>query len=388
MARSSCSGGSAAVPPRLVRAEGDPSQIGEQIGTQTAELIAHSVETYTKRFQSDAGLTLSAVRSAGRQFGEAIHAWDERVAMTLEGMARAASQPSELLFALNARTELLYGTAYEEGGCTSVSALGSATADGHVLIGQNWDWRIEQQRASFVLATRDERDFTVIALAEAGMLMKSGLSSAGIGLCNNLLVSDRDGARAGAVPMHVLTRGAIEQPRMSLAHRAILPATRASSANIMLADAGGEAIDFELVPGDFGVLYPVDSLITHANHFETGLPVVDQKRSTFALTLLRSVRLRRLLEAKARRGALRIDDIAAAFRDDYSTPDALNRYPDPALPEIEQLATIYSVIMDLTERTFWIAGFPIDENPYFGWSVDTVFDEGAPRVGFAPVQGR
>lgn len=373
-----------AVAPRLVRAEGKPAEIGEQIGSQTGELIAHSIETYTHRFERDAGLSLGAIRDAGRRFGEAIRAWDERIASTLEGMARASDQSPELLFALNARTELLYGTAYEEGGCTSVAALGAATADDHVLIGQNWDWRVEQQRASFVLATRDEHDFTVIALAEAGMLMKSGLSSAGIGLCNNLLVSDRDGARPGAVPMHALTRGVIEQPRMSLAHRKILPATRASSANIMLADAGGEAIDFELVPDDFGVLYPVDGLITHANHFETPLPVVDQKRSTFALTLLRSVRLRRLLEGKARNGALRIDDIAAAFRDDYSAPDALNRYPDPALPEAEQLATIFSVIMDLTDRTFWIAGFPIDEHPYFGWSIDTVFSDAAPKTAFAP----
>lgn len=367
-------------PPRLVRAEGSATEIGNQVGKQTAELIAHSVETYTKRFERDAGLSLEAIRAAGRHYESAITEWDTEVAAMLRGMARGSGQPLDLLVALNARTELLYGTAHEEGGCTSVSVLGDATADGHVLIGQNWDWRIEQQRASFVLATRDQHGVSVIALVEAGMLMKSGMNSSGIGLCNNLLVSDRDGSRRGAVPMHVLTRGVIQQPRMSLAHRKILPVSRASSVNLMLADAGGEAIDFELVPDDFGVMYPVDGLITHANHFETGLPVVDQKRSTFALTLLRSVRIRRLLTAKARAGQLRIKDLATAFRDDYSAPDALNRYPDPDLPEADQLATIFSVIMDLTERKFWIAGFPIDANSYHGWELDRVFEDSEPHI--------
>lgn len=265
-------------PPRLIRAEGSASELGEQIGEQTAELIAHSVATYTKRFESDAGMSLEAVRAAGARYGSAIAEWDADLAATLQGMAHASGQPLELLVALNARTELLYGTRYEEGGCTPVSVLSDATANGHVLIGQNWDWRIEQQRASFVLATRDRNGFSVIALAEAGMLMKSGLNSAGLGLCNNLLVSDRDGERNGAVPMHLLTRSVIQQPRMSLAHRKILPASRASSANIMLADAAGEAIDFELVPDDFGVLYPEDGMITHANHFESALPLSAPRR--------------------------------------------------------------------------------------------------------------
>lgn len=372
------------VPPRLVRAEGTAYDIGEQIGQQTAELIAHSIDTYTNRFQREAGLSLNNVRAAGAGYAEAIAAWDPELMNTLAGMAKASSQPLDLVVALNARTELLYGTAYEEGGCTSVSVMPEATADGHVLIGQNWDWRTGQQRASFVLATRDQNGFSVIALAEAGMLMKSGLNSAGIGLCNNLLVSDRDGSRPGSIPMHLLIRGVIQQPRMSLAHRKILPEPRASSANVMLADAGGEAINFELCPGDFGVLYPEDGLITHANHFETDLPLVDQKRSTFALTLLRSVRLRRLLAGKARSAEVRIDDVAAAFRDGYSAPDALCRYPDPELPKAEQLATIFSVIMDLSERTFWIAGFPIDHRPYFGWAIDKVFDDPVPSVGYFP----
>ncbi|WP_309130461.1 C45 family peptidase [Brevibacterium sp.] len=375
---------SASEPPRLVRAMGDPFQIGNEIGSQTANLIAESLNTYMNRFQRDAGHTPARVRELGQQYGSALREWDPRIARTLEGMANTSDQEFELLVALNARTELLYGAPSHENGCTSVAVLPQGTASGHTLLAQNWDWRMEQQRNAFVLATRDENGFASIVLTEAGMLMKSGFNSSGIGLCNNLLVSDRDGSLEGTVPMHLAIRGVVDQPRMSLAHRKLLPTARSSSANVLLADGGGEAIDFELVPDDFGVIYPKNHLIVHANHFETEVPVRDLKRSTFALTLLRSPRLRRLLEAKAIDASVTTHDIATALRDGYSSPDALCRYPDPDLPEYEQLATIFSVIMDLDAREFWIAGFPVDRSPYFEWNLDTVFDHPEPRVGLFP----
>lgn len=373
-----------ALPLPLVRAEGTPAELGEQIGERTAAQIALSVEEYLSRFQRDAGLSLAEVTERGAAFWSVIEASHPRTAATLAGMARGSGHPVPLIAALNARTELLYGTGYEEGGCTSVAVTPEASASGHTLLAQNWDWHPQQGAACHLLATRDERGHVVLALTEAGMLAKSGMNSAGLGVCANLLVSDRDRGSA-AVPYHVLLRAALESPRMSTAHQAVLLPRRSSSGNILLADAGGEAIDFELVPDDFRALFPEGGILTHANHFRSDLPVRDRKVASSALTLLRDVRLARLLAASARSGGVRIADIASALRDRYSDPDGICRLPDPEVDPADRVATVFSIMMDLDSRELWIAGQTPADHPFVRLTLDTVFrDDVAPVAEFHP----
>src|SRR5947199_124581 len=82
-------------------------------------------------------------------------------------------------------------------------------------------------------AARDENGFGVVTVAEAGMVAKTGLNSAGVGLCVNLLLSDRDGRRGG-VPYHVVLRAALEADCLTLAIRAVAMSPRSASVNILL----------------------------------------------------------------------------------------------------------------------------------------------------------
>ena len=75
--------------------------------------------------------------------------------------------------------------------------LGTHTANGHTLLAQNWDWHPDQRDAMVLLTTTDESGHRVLALTEAGMLAKTGLNSAGVGLCVNMLGTDRDGVAPG-----------------------------------------------------------------------------------------------------------------------------------------------------------------------------------------------
>jgi isopenicillin-N N-acyltransferase-like protein len=236
---------------------------------------------------------------------------------------------------------------------------------------------------TFLLATRDTDGFSVLTLAEAGMLAKSGLNSAGLGVCANLLVSDRDTGGKG-VPYHYLLRGVLQSPTMSKAHRKVLPVTRISSGNLLLADAGGEAIDLEVAPDVFGHLLPEDGLITHANHFASTLPLVDRKISISALTLLRSARARHLLEDAARARVVTVADIVHALRDHYSFPDSICRHLDPDLPAGEEITSVYSIVMDLTARELSIASSPPCTQAYAKWRLDDVFSADAtPEVHFS-----
>ena len=370
--------------PPLVAVEGTYAEMGHELGSRTRDMVEQSLHTYLRRFRDDAGLTDTDVLRWGATYLDIARSYDSRIADMLTGLANGAGQRVEHITALNARTEMLYGTGYRDEGCTSISVLPRHTADGHTLLAQNWDWHPEQGPVTFLLATRDTDGFTVLTLAEAGMLAKSGLNSAGLGVCANLLVSDRDAGGHG-VPYHYLLRGVLQSPRMSVALRKALDVPRISSGNLLLADAGGESIDLELAPGIFGHLLPTDGLLTHSNHFASGIPIGDKKAATSALTLLRPVRARHLLEDAAAARAVTLADIVAALRDHYSFPDSVCRHVDPDVPAGERTSSVYSVLMDLTTRTLYIAAQHPCENPYARWQLDELFTTDAlPGVEFAP----
>ena len=357
--------------PGLLVVEGDYDRMGAAIGAATGELIGRNLDAYQRRFRDEAGLSAADVRRWGGRYREVAGQYDAEIRATLDGMAEGAGQPVEYVYALNARTEMLYGSAYREEGCTSLAVLGSRTADGHTLLAQNWDWNAEQGPVTFLLATRDAEGFSVLTLAEAGMLAKSGLNSAGLGVCANLLISDADRGGEG-VPYHLLLRGVLQSRSMADAHRKVLPQPRISSGNLMIADADGEAIDFEVAPGDFGYLVPDDGLITHANHFDTAIGVRDLKRAQSALSLLRPVRARHLLEPALARRDVTIADVESTLHDHYSFPDSICRHVKDG--DADRICSVYSVIMDMDARALSIASHPACERPYATWRLADVFD--------------
>jgi isopenicillin-N N-acyltransferase-like protein len=371
------------LPVPVIRVQGTPEGCGVEYGVAARPLIVANLDLYLRRFSDEAGLDLAAVRSAGEAFRQTTAQHHPRVARMLDGVAEGARVGVAEIYALNARTELIFGGRPDDrnsalpggrggtvpdgrdGGCTSAGVLGTHTASGNLLLGQNWDWHPDQREAMVLLATRDERGLTVLALAEAGMLAKTGLNSAGVGVTVNMLGCDRDGLpRDGTppgVPYHVLLRAALEADTLSLALKAVCRGTRNSSINLLLGqagEAGGELIDLELVPGDVGWLHPVDGLITHANHLETGLPVHDTIKDYGGSSLFRSARARRLLGPAAREQKVTEDDLARLFGDHASFPHSVCRHVDERDAVPDRSETVYSVLLDLDDLRLGLASGP------------------------------
>jgi isopenicillin-N N-acyltransferase-like protein len=384
-------------PVPLIRVAGTPAECGFGYGATARAVILANLELYLRRFRDAAGLDQATVRRYGLAFRAATATHHPRVAQMLDGVAEGAGVPAADLYALNARTELIYGARPDgaAGGCTSVGVLGTHTANGHLLLGQNWDWHPDQREAMVLLATRDERGHSVLTLTEAGMLAKAGLNSAGLGVCVNMLGCDRDslpvldGERGAGVPYHVLLRAALEAPHLSAALRRVCAGDRNSSINLLLgqaAEAGGELIDLELVPGDAGWLHPVDGMITHANHLETALPVHDVMKQLSGSSLFRSARARRLLRPAAATGRLTERDLAGVFHDHASYPQAICRHVDPADGPAERSETVYSVLLDLDDRRFGLAAGPPCGHRYTWLDLDIVAGraEGRDQLAAAP----
>ncbi|HEY2949175.1 MAG TPA: C45 family peptidase [Micromonosporaceae bacterium] len=372
------------LPLPLISVAGPPADWGAAYGAAANTMIEANIDLYRRRFADEAGLGAAAVRAAGAAFRSTTAALLPRIAAALDGVAEGAGVRIEDLYALNGRSELLYGGRGTpplspdgpDGGCTAVGVLGTHTARGRLLLGQNWDWHPDQRDAMVLLATRDERGHAVLTLAEAGMLAKAGVNSAGVGVCVNLLGCDRDGlpldGAAPGVPYHVVLRAALEADGLTWALRAVLRLPRNASMNVLLAQAGsdpgdpagGELIDLELVPGDAGWLHPRDGLLTHANHFETGLAVHDSIKDWGGSSLFRAARARRLLAEAARAGKVTDEDLAAVFRDHASFPHAICRHVDDRDTPADRSETVYSILLDPGARRFGIAAGPPCEHEY------------------------
>jgi isopenicillin-N N-acyltransferase-like protein len=313
-------------------------------------------------------LTTSAVRAAGAAFRAATRRYQPRIADLLDGVAEGAGVDVDDVYALNGRTELLYGAVPSE--CTSIGLLDERAASGHTTLAQNWDWHPAQRPYTVLLATRDEHGFGVLTLAEAGMVAKAGVNSAGVGLCLNVLTTDRDG-RPGGVPYHVVLRAVLEQDCLGLALRTLCGMPRSASVNLMLGQAGepGEVIDVEAVPGDVGVLHPVDGLVTHANHVLTRVAARDTFADRGGSSYFRGARVQRLL---ARATTIGEDDIATALADHLSFPHGICRHADPRDSDDDPSESLYSVILDLDERRLAVAAGPPCGSAYVPVLLDKV----------------
>jgi isopenicillin-N N-acyltransferase-like protein len=353
-------------PVPLINVSGPPAEWGGAYGAAAAGRIGMNVELYARRFRDQAGLDSAAVRRAGAEFRLATRDYHARIAAALDAMAEAAGADVDDIYALNARTELLHRASPPDGsggGCTSIGVLGAHTADGHTLLAQNWDWHPDQRDAMVLLRTTDERGHTILTLAEAGMPAKMGLNSAGLGLCVNLLGSDRDGIgvhRPTGVPYHVVVRAALEADSLGAALRDTVQSPRNSSVNLLLGQAGegGEIIDLELAPGDAGWLHPVDGLITHANHFEAPMAVRDTIKDWGGSSLYRSARARRLLAGTVSTGKTTVDNLTAALRDHMSFPVSICRHVDERDAPVDRSESVYSVLLDLDDRRLAVAPGP------------------------------
>ena len=127
----------------VVRVAGSAYDQGQQHGLALGEQIAHNVALYYDRLAREARLRPPDARARARHVLGTLR--DHPYAAGLDGLADSTRMPLIDLAVLNLRYELLY---YQYGvvglggadGCSAFAVLPEAAAEGHLLLGQNWDW--------------------------------------------------------------------------------------------------------------------------------------------------------------------------------------------------------------------------------------------------------
>jgi isopenicillin-N N-acyltransferase-like protein len=353
-----------------VRVEGTSYQRGHQYGRQAAARVRLSVQAYQQTFAHFAGWDWPAVRREALRFEAPIGEFRPAYLDELRGIADGAGLDLADVLAINVRTEVMYSAKARQAPrtrtrlpaeCSAFAAVPAPGQPGLAIIGQNWDWLLHSAQTLVVLEVRQDDGPDFVTVVEAGLLAKTGMNAAGLGLVTNALVTDADVGEPG-LPYHVLLRAVLDCGTVTEVLEALQAGPRSSSANYLVAHASGSALDIEAAPGDFTRLYPLfpeDGVLLHTNHFlapGTGL-ARDNAPVDLALWAMPSstIRLQRLRAAKTASTARTVDDFGALLADHADYPHSICAHPDPATHPCEQTATIASVLMDLTGKHIWLA---------------------------------
>lgn len=351
-----------------VRVTGSAFERGRQYGAQARDRIERSIASYQIVFERYAGWDWATVCREAQRYARPIQQYEPKYLQEISGIADGAHLDVADILSLNVRTEIMFaakareaaGTPGPAGECSSIAALPAVTDGRRTLIGQNWDWLVSAFETVVVLETEQEDAPSFVTVAEAGMLAKTGLNAAGVGLVTNALVTADDVGEV-AVPYHVVLRAVLDADGISDALAAIQRERRASSANFVLAQDDGLAVCVEAMPGDYSrlhVLQPTDGLVVHTNHFLASR--FDGKDVGLWLFPDSPFRLQRLTAlSSARRPGISADSIMAALTDHVNDPHGICSHPDARLDVVDQAASVASVVMDLTTRVMWLSdGLP------------------------------
>ena len=355
---------------------GAPAVRGRQYGAQAAARIHRCIAAYRDAFRHRAGLDWSVAVAQARRYQADIEAFSPDALQEMRGIAQGAGVDFDAILVLNCRSELMFAAARGKGAtppgeCTSFAVTPEASADGHMLLGQNWDWVPFAREVCVLLEVQRDDKPGFGTIVEAGMLAKVGFNTAGLGLCTNTLVSERDADRRG-VPYHVMLRALLDAESLEQADGILHSAQRALSANYLLADKSGKAANFETIAGDardVRTTRPQAGLLAHANHFVAAeFAPLDAYVGKSPHSLTRLEDLWRGLKAKPRLSVPRLQEILRSHR---HAPNGICSHPDPAAHPLYARCTVASVVADLTAGEAWYTDGPPCAGAYQPFTLQT-----------------
>ncbi|RFU64632.1 hypothetical protein D0469_17900 [Peribacillus saganii] len=338
----------------------DPFERGMFIGEKASDQINGNIKIYKRIFMDYANADWDTVRNKALFFQEPIQNYAPELIEELKGMAAGSGLDLTDLIALNVRTEVMFGLSKKiHAECTSFAVSKNKTINGHILIGQNWDWKTDIQKNTIIMEIEQESLPSILTISEAGHLGKIGFNSAGIGLCTNLLVSSLDKGEVG-VPFHIILRKILNSRTLNEAVRAVTLPYRSSSANFLIADDKGTILNLEAGSGGPENVYYLgldDGVLGHSNNFLVETQFEDKTLEILPDSPNRACNITSVLSKSAN---VSIENIQEALRNHDNFPNSICRHKE----SIGEIQTLASIIIDLTDKSLTISSGPPCKNSY------------------------
>ncbi|WP_341996974.1 C45 family peptidase [Microbacterium sp. LWH7-1.2] len=337
-----------------VVAETDAAARGRELGSAFGPQYARTAALYLTHF-AELGIPATQVRAITESCREALAAWAPGLAAESDAIADAAGVERWRLAAVAARTEILaVAPPRLEGECSTAVHVGPGVAAETL---QTWDWHDFLVPDGLLLEFAVSSGRRVKMFTEFGTPGKIGVNSAGLGLHFNIL-SHRTDSDAGGVPVHAVARRVLEEARSVEEARRIAASATVSASTVLTVfetdGTGSRAASLELSPAGLGVVRPADDgWLFHTNHFLDPALFAGDTMPADSTTMERFAHLDDVRDALAG-----LDPTARALAACGGQGDAAEicMAPDPALPRIDQWATLLTVAVD-TE------GFALDVFP-------------------------
>jgi isopenicillin-N N-acyltransferase like protein len=318
-----------------IEISGRPFERGKAYGQAAAERIKGSVRLYADQMRR-MDFSWDQVRDLVNEFVPAMESFAPDLIEEMRGIGTGSGCSFEEIVLVNARTEVIQlghrrsAARGEPDGCTGLVVLPEASADGHLIHAQNWDWKADCVDTSIVLRIRRDDGPDLLTFTEAGGLARSGFNAGGLAITANYLESDRDFSQVG-IPLPLIRRRFLESEHMADGIRVVATTPKSASNNMMLSTAAGFAIDFECAPDESFALYPDAGILAHANHWVSRVALSKLKETGIGHvpeSYYRDYRVKSILAPKG--GKIGFDDVKAALFDDFGTPFSVCRPPHAA----------------------------------------------------------
>jgi isopenicillin-N N-acyltransferase like protein len=354
--------------PHHVSREPVPADRGLAFGRAQHDAIRHTVNTYERILLEDRGLDADAVARRGGRVERALRSYRPDLCEELAGIAAGAGVSEAVLYAVNARTELLSGGRLSGaigGECSAVATVDLPRTRG--VIGQTWDFHpaLRASRVFWTHRSPDGASFTTFT--EAGILAKIGVNSWGIAVTMNFLSTDEDGGDGG-IPVHVVVRTVLEEAgTLEDARRLVeqAPANGSSCLTVAGPTRGGDVdvMALERWPGGVGIhaAASTPAAVAHTNHFLTPIAAHDAlcDGPSGDGTRLRYERLRGVLAAGLPAELPSVCDVLSF--ESPGQPDSIVQRADHRRPWLERCETLATIIMEVPSATLWFR--EIDDPP-------------------------
>ncbi len=354
---------------RVVRAEGDPSARGQQIGRELRDLVNESVDFY-HRYLARRGVSSQQLQDILTPYLVAAESQFPAFMSTLKGMSVGAMVPVLELFAINAFEELEPRLEAQEGRMLFLrrkegyleppqprlercSSFAIATP-GSTILAHNEHWLAgDLGNVAVIVDVPDDGAPRIASPTIVCCLPAVGVNSHGAAQGIGSLSASDDGV---GVPRVLVSRHSLESiDRADAVARAGLP-RRAGGYGHTFAFAGGDVFAVETTGAQLAVL---DGERAHTNHYlSPELAPLGPEPSEGSLA--RHARLEHLLTERRPQTVPEVMDI---LRDHGSTPQAICLHPDPDEGD-EASAVVFSMVAELEEGRMWVASGNPCENPY------------------------
>ncbi len=339
-------------------------QIGQQYGESCSQLIKQNHEYSYQRLRAHTGVSSQEVEDKVLQYRPYVLQYAPFLDEEIQGLAEGSGLSLTEAYFLQLRAELEVSflpqptpTAGME--CTTFIVRPGASRDGKPLAGQNADLPDFYAKISIVMEIASPGQPSILMVTPAGQVSYIGINNAGMCAFANYVTCG--GWRPG-FPRYFLSRLALTQGNVPDAELLLTPIYRASSRNLLMLDAAGEAADLEFAVAKTGKLDCSGDIFVHSNHFlDPGLE--DEECSPpkeLSNSRIRLERLSHLLQDY--HGQLDTDLMKILLRDRGTYPDTLSIEPGDD-PDSDYI-TIASVIAEPAFNRIWATAGPPSLNEY------------------------